>query len=282
MNKAKKLHQTQIERPDKAFVGVMLGILLLLGGIGFAVFDYGIYRDYGYAVNRAESIRRNPGIVTDSQVNPDKFIAWSEEDAAHYRQQMIWVSAVTLLFLSGGAFLLTRAVKNYRRLKNLEYEEIDWRSLEKPTHRVEVLYGRTHTVAAIIFYIFFGGLTLLAVLTSVKPDGIRLPGIVIGVFNFTLIGVMYYVLNNGEKRSIKSFDASCIARGDGKHFLWSDFRGVITRIGTFRSGGKITWRTELVFASGGIVWVIPQRIKNYAEVYGFVETLPQAVLKDAA
>ena len=37
MNEAEKIQKTQIERPDKAVLGVMPGILLLFGGIGFAV-----------------------------------------------------------------------------------------------------------------------------------------------------------------------------------------------------------------------------------------------------
>ena len=144
---------------------------------------------------------------------------------------------------------------------------------------VEVSYGRMHGIAAIIFYIFFGGLTLLAILTNLK-GGIRLPIIIIGLFNSALLVVFYYLQTKGKRKSIKLIDASGITRGDGKHFLWSDFRGAIPRIGRNRYSGRYIWRTELVFANGGEVWMIPQRIKNYDEVFRFVDALPKAILKD--
>ena len=272
-----KSTKTRTERPDKAGFPAMLAILLLLGGIGFGVMDYGSYQSYRRAVNYVEEIRRHPETLADVNYKPEFIIAINEADAARYRLQMFWVSAVMLLFLSVGSFLLNRSVKTYRRIRNLEYEEIDWRSLEKPAQRIEVLYGRTHTVAAIIFYVFFGGLILLVFL-----NGINSRTIIVGSLNILLVLTVYYLLTRGKSKSIKSYDASGITRVDGLHFLWSDFRGVIPRIGNYRYGGKANWRTELVFTDRRVVWVIPQRIKNYAEVYGFVNALPQAVLKNAA
>lgn len=277
-----KLTKTRTERPDKAGFPAMLGILLLLGGIGFGVMDYGSYQYYRRAVNYVEEIRRHPETLADVGYKPEFVVAINEADAARYRLQMLWVSAVMLLFLSVGGFLLNRPVKTYLRTRNLEYEEIDWRSIEKPPEKIKVLYGRIHTVAAIIFYVFFGGAGSLLLFDSIKPSGIRAGGIFVASFNLLLALAVFYLLSNGKRKSIKSYDASGITRNDGQHFLWSDFRGVIPRIGNYRFGGTANWRTELIFTDRRVVWIIPQRLKNYAEVYGFVNALPQAVLKDAA
>ena len=102
--------------------------------------------------------------------------------------------------------------------------------------------------------------------------------------SFSLLPALaiFYLASNGKRKSIKSYDASGITRNDGQHFLWSDFLGVISRIGNNLFGAKGSWRTELVFTDQRVAWIIPQRVKNYAEVDGFVNALPQAVLKDAA
>lgn len=277
-----KLTKTRTERPDKAGFPAMLGILLLLGGIGFGVMDYESYQYYSRAVNYVEEIRQHPEILAPSGYKPEFVIAINQYDAARYRLQMLWVSAVMILFLSVGSFLLNRSVKTYLRTRNLEYEEIDWRRIEKPTRKIEVLYNRIHTVAAIIYYVFFGGAGLLLLFDSIKPSGIRTGGIFIASFNLLLAFAVFYLSSNGKRKSIKFYDASGITRKDGQHFLWSDFRGVIPRIGNNLYGAKGNWRTELVFTERRVVWIIPQRLKNYAEVYGFVNALPQAVLKDAA
>ncbi len=280
-----KSTKTRTERPDKAGFPAMLAILLLLGGIGFGVMDYGSYQYYRRAVNYVEEIRQHPEILADSSYKPEFVIAINEGDAARYRLQMLWVSALMILFLSGGGFLLNRSIKTYRKTKNLEYEEIDWRTIEKPTRRIEVRSTRYQTWLGVGLVVFFGLSTMLnlaqvfgskyettssVVFKTVINLGLVLP--LIFFFIFTIIV--------SKRKTIKSFDASGITRGDGQHFLWSDFRGVIPRVGNNFYGVKGRWRTELVFAERRVAWIIPQRLKNYAEVYGFVNTLPQAVLKD--
>ena len=279
---ADKLTKTRTERPDKAGFPAMVAVLLLLGGIGFGVGDYGSYQSYRRAVAHADNVRRHPETIAGTGYEPEFIIAMSEVDASRSVQQMFLFSAAMILFLSGGGFLLNRSLKIYQRTRNLQYEEIDWRSIEKPTRKIEVLYNRLHTVAAIIYYIFSGGSGLLVLFDSIKPSGIRTGGILIASFNLLLALAILYWLSNGKKKSIKSYDASGITRNDGQHFLWSDFLGVIPRTHTYRFGGTASWRTELAFTDRRVVWVIPQRLKNYPEVYGFVIALPQAVLKDAA
>ena len=279
MNEAEKLKKTRTERPDKAAFSAFIGTFLLIAGVCFGVWAFWTFQKYRHASDYAEYLRQNPNALVNGKYDQNEIIRSNQNSADHDQLEAIWTGAVGLILSSGAMLLFVRASRIYRRIKRNEYEEIDWRSLEKPAQQIEVLYGRTFKVAAIVFYGFFGGLTLLAILTNLK-GGIRLPMIVIGLFNSTLIGVMYYLLNNGKKRSIKFFDPSGITRGDGQHFLWSDFRGKISRVGRNRYGGTYNWRTELVFSSGGVVWVIPQRIKNYEEVFKFIDDLPQATLKD--
>ncbi len=253
MNKD-KLKKPRTERPDKIAFPTTLAILLLLGSISFGVIDYGSYKDYRRAVAHAEEIRQHPKTLAGSSYKPEFIIAMSEGDASRSRQQMLWVSAVMLLFLSIALFLLIRSVKTYRRIRNLQYEEIDWRALEKPPHRVEVLYGRIHPIAAVIFYIFFGGMSLLLLFDSFKASRTRIGGIFIGSFNLLLALALFYLLSKGKRKSIKSYDASGITRVDGQHFLWSDFRGAIARIGTYRYGGKGKWPNNVNLKVGDIVY----------------------------
>jgi hypothetical protein len=274
------LTKTRTERPDKAGFIAFLGIFLLIAGVCFGTWSYWTYGQYRHASDYAEYLRQNPNALVKSKYNQDDIIRSNENSADHDRLEAMWVGAVGLILLSGAALLFVRAVKTYRRIKRNEYEEIDWRALNKPLNRTEVLYGRTHTIAAVIFYIFFGGLVLLTFINSFKASGIDGKGIFIGSFNLLILLTVYYLLTKGKSKSIKSFDASGITRVDGRHFLWSDFRGAIPRIGTSRYGGKYNWRTELMFAAGGVVWVIPQRIKNYEEVYNFIDALPLAVPKE--
>jgi hypothetical protein len=282
-----KSTKTRTERPDKAGFPAMLAILLLLGGIGFGVMDYGSYQYYRRHVNYVEEIRRHPETLADSSYKPEFVIAINESDAARYRLQMLWVSALMILFLSGGGLLLNRSIKTYRRTRNLEYEEIDWRTIEKPTHRIEVLSTRYQTWLGVGLVAFFGLSTVLNLAqvfgnkyettSSVVYKTVIYLGLVLPLISFFIFTIII-----SKRKIIKSFDASGITRGDGQHFLWSDFLGVIPRIGNYRYGGKANWRTELVFTEQRVAWIIPQRLKNYAEVYGFVNALPHAVLKDAA
>ncbi len=276
MNEAEKLKKTRTERPDKAAFSALIGTFLLIAGVCFCVWAFWTFQQFRHASDYAEYLQKNPNVLSSSKNNQNEIIRSNQNSADHDRLEALWTGAVGLILFSGAAFLFIRAVTIYRRIKNVEYEEIDWRSLYQPTHQIKVLYRRTFNAAAIVFYVFFGGLTLLVVLTN----GIRNISIFIVSINILIIFTLSYLLTKAKRKSIKLIDASGITRGDGRHFLWSDFRGAIKRTGRSRYGGTYNWRTELVFANGGVVWVIPQRIKNYDEVFRFIDALPQAILKD--
>ena len=72
-------------------------------------------------------------------------------------------------------------------------------------------------------------------------------------------------------------DNSGVTRGDGRHFAWQDFCGVISQTAfNQRTQRRYLWRKELAFADGETAWIIPNRIKNYNEISAFLDTLPRA------
>lgn len=99
------------------------------------------------------------------------------------------------------------------------------------------------------------------------------------LFVFALMFLITFLIVRAKRKSVKFFDSNGITRRDGKHFAWSDFQGVATRTARKRFGGYFVWREELLFKNGETAWLIPQRIKNYAEVLAYVEKLPRAVSK---
>ena len=257
VNEAEKFKKARTERPDKAAFSAFIGTFLLIVGTCFGVWAFWTFNHYRSAADYAEYLRQNPNALSDSKYNQNEIIRSNQLSADHDKLEAIWTGAVSLLGLSLAALLFVRAFRIYRRLKHVEYEEIDWRTLDKPAHKVEVLYGRIFSIATIIFYIFFGGLTLLVLFTGFKSGGIRTNGLILVSFNLLLLSAFAYLTTKGKRKSIKSFDASGITRNDGRHFLWGDFRGAIPRIGSNRFGNKYNWRTELMFADGGEIWVIP-------------------------
>ncbi len=77
---------------------------------------------------------------------------------------------------------------------------------------------------------------------------------------------------------MRVFDENGIERGDGRRFSWDEFRGVVIRTGNTSYGLRGVWRTEFAFAGGEEAWIIPNRVKNYDEISGYISRLPRAVL----
>jgi hypothetical protein len=55
---------------------------------------------------------------------------------------------------------------------------------------------------------------------------------------------------------------------------------VVTQKARNRYARQYVWREELVFSGGEEAWIIPNRIKNYDEVFAYLDTLPRAVFKE--
>ncbi len=81
---------------------------------------------------------------------------------------------------------------------------------------------------------------------------------------------------------MRSIDGLGITRGDGRHFSWQNFCGVISQTAlNQRTQRRYLWRAELVFENGETVWIVPNRVKNYNEITAFLDALPRAVLQEA-
>ena len=84
-----------------------------------------------------------------------------------------------------------------------------------------------------------------------------------------------------RRNAARSIDNSGITRGDGRHFSWNDFCGVVSQTAfNRRTQRKYVWRVELAFENGETAWLIPNRIKNYDEVFNYIANLPTATLKN--
>ncbi len=154
-----------------------------------------------------------------------------------------------------------------------EFAVIDWQGFSKPLHPLEVSYSRVQDVALGVLVVILGG-PMLIILTS---RHLRLASFVVVAFNTLILFTVLFLRIRAKRKAVRRFDAEGIVRGDGRRFGWKDFRGVVNR--TRRrtpSGPELLWRAELVFADGETAWLIPQQVKNSAEVFAYLRTLPQA------
>jgi hypothetical protein len=276
MKPAGKFTKARTERPDRALFSAFAGTFLVLVGICFGVWSFWTFQHFNEAAKYAAYLRQNPDTLDAARYDQNEIIRSNERSAARYLNEAVLTGAVGFIGSIGAASLFARALKIRRRLKSLEYEEIDWRAIDKPAAPIDVLYSRTTDVAAIVFYVFFGGLTLLACLTN----GFTLRTVALVSINLSIVFLIVFLRSNASRKSVKLFDASGVTRRDGRHFLWSDLRGAIPRTGVNRFGTRYVWRTELVFEGGGEAWIIPQKVKNHGEIFSFVDKLPRAAVKE--
>ena len=195
--------------------------------------------------------------------------------------------AASLILLTGAVLLFVRAFKIGKRLKpaKLQYQPIDMHSIPPLKNPIRVKYTKYQTGLLIGLCGFFGLMTLInlkQLFTSqfTTIQDIIYKGIVLHGLILALVGTFIFLTIRAKRRTTRLIDVSGITRGDGRLFAWSEFRGAVTLTANNRYNLKYVYRVELVFADGESAWLIPQRIKNYAEVFAFVDALPQAVLKN--
>lgn len=159
----------------------------------------------------------------------------------------------------------------------------DWRGVPKPAARIEVRYTNFQNVLLIGLCAFFGLMaTLIFYQTLTSPFSTSRDVVIKGAFCFCLfilVFIFIFLAVRAKRRAVKSFDETGITRGDGRHFPWSEFRGVMTQTARSRFGQTYVWRKELKFSNGETAWLIPQRIKNSNEVFAYVATLPAVLDK---
>ncbi len=97
---------------------------------------------------------------------------------------------------------------------------------------------------------------------------------IIGVLMILIYAVIFGVVFNGYRKSVKYFNNVGLKRNDGKEFLWTELSRVVNQIKRKRSGGFAIWRTEIQFKDGSVAWLIPSKVRNNSEVWNFVNNLP--------
>lgn len=147
--------------------------------------------------------------------------------------------------------------------------------IQLPGNRIDVKFGRIQDAALFFLIIFFGGLSALLIFSG---SG-RSINLIIALLLVSILFVVCFLVVRAKRKAVRFFDKDGIKRGDGRHLSWNDFQGIVKRISTNRYGGKGLWRVELKFVGGEEAWIIPQRVKNYAEISGFIDKLPAANLE---
>lgn len=173
---------------------------------------------------------------------------------------------------------MTHFAERSARTGATELNQIDWQRFPKPFSDITILYSKTSAIAAAVLYIMLGSLTLLLL----SANGLKSPGFFIVLANALILSLIVYLRARAKRRSVKSFTATGVLTGSGQEFLWSEFRGKVMRTGTTRYGVNYSWRIELIFTENRRAWIIPMRVKNFAEVDAFLDTLPTAPVKEQA
>ncbi len=275
------------ERSDKAQFSAFLGIFLLIAGVCFGVWAFWTFQQYRHTSKYIEYLLQNPNALVNSRYNQDEIIRENKIFADHDQLEAIWVGAVSLILLTGAVLLFVRAFKIGKRLKaaKLHYAAIDTRSIPPLQNPIQVKYTKYQTLLLIGLCGFFGLMTLFNLkhlLTSpfTTTGDIIYKGVVLTGLILSLIGTCIFLTIRAKRRAARLFDSSGITRGDGRRFAWSEFRGAVVKTANSRYNLKYVYRVELVFADGESAWLIPQRVKNYAEVFAFADRLPPAVWKN--
>ena len=274
------------ERSDKAQFSAFLGTFALIAAVPtgyWANYTYGIYQRNAAAL---EYWREHPEkIPKDLPPEQEIYIQTTRVENAKLEASLCGAGSLLLFIIA--VLLFVRAFKISKRLKaaKLQYQPIDLRSIPPLKNPIGVKYTKYQTRLLIGLSSFFGLLTLInlkQLFTSqfATTADIIYKGVVLSGLILALIGTFVFLTIRAKRQAARLFDSSGITRGDGRLFAWNEFRGAVTKTAVTRYSLKYVYRVELVFASGESAWLIPQRVKNYGEVFAFVDALPQAVLKN--
>lgn len=269
------------ERPDKPLFFAMMGVFLLLLSIAPA---YWASYNYGEADRTNELLRRwsqQPEIVPKDSYSENPF-DFQKSKLQRYKFEMA-LSGFGSFVLFGVALLLFIKSFKSRNKKNL-YHEINWRMRPMPTAKIEVTYTNFQTILLVGLSLFFVLMSILLFYQTLTSQFSTTREIIVkGAFCLLLLGLVLLLISlaiRARRQAVKMFDASGVTRGDGKHFYWAEFCGVVTQTARNRFGRTYVWRKELAFSNGETAWIIPQRIKNSNEVFEYLNKLPSAVLKE--
>jgi hypothetical protein len=274
------------ERSDKAQFSAFLATFALIAAVPtayWANYTFGIYQRNAAAL---EYWREHPEkIPNDLPRETEIYIQGTVVENARLEASLCGAASLLLFIIA--VLLVVRAFKISKRLKaaKLQYQPVDGRSVPPLKKPIGVEYTKYQTRLLIGLSSFFGLLTLINLnqlfhSQFATTEDIIYKGVVFSGAILSLIGAFIFLTIRAKRRAACLFDSSGITRGDGRFFAWSEFRGAVVKTGNSRFNLKYVYRVELVFANGESAWLIPQRVKNYAEVFAFADALPRAVLKN--
>ncbi len=138
--------------------------------------------------------------------------------------------------------------------------------LDAVPFRLEVLKNRQRVLSALLAIVFvpIGLLALFEGLRTLEPVPLLVGPAYLAMYAFIL-----WLRRRADIRSVSYFSDEMLVRNDGQPLPWTKLSRVITQV----HKGRI-WRIEIHFIDNQSAWLIPRRVVNFAEVYGFVRRLP--------
>lgn len=283
MNNRKPILAT---RPDRAMFFVMIGVFFIffsLPAFYWSFYNYGEYSRTTAFVQDLQNKSDSDATPTERQERSQR-ISISNSRASRYLLEMA-LSGAGGLILSGIALLLLMKAIWARKRKNI-YEKVDPRLIPLPTEPIAVRYKIIYDILFGLTFLFFGGTLLLIFYQNFTSRFITFENAVIrslifGVPIILILAIISFLRIRARRKAAHLIDDSGIICGDGKHFAWNEFCGVISQVDLNQlTQRKYVWRVELAFENGETAWLIPNRIKNYDEVFSYIANLPTAVLKN--
>lgn len=282
MNNTKKL---RAERPDKALFYLMAGIFFLLFSVAPAYWAFYNFGEYDQTKNFVEELKAKPEqfLTPDEKKEKESRIFFLSSRTDRYRLEMILSGAGSFVLFAVALLFFTKSwrAKNKRNF----YEKVDLRSIPIPSAPIEIQHKKAYSVLSWLLVSFFVAMFLLIAYQSFSSRFISFENAVIRTLLFVVpiilfLAIFIFVQIRAKRNVALLIDNSGVTRGDGRHFAWQNFCGVITRTAlNRRTQHYYVWRKELAFENGETTWVIPNRIKNYEEVFAYLEKLPPAKLK---
>lgn len=274
------------ERPDKPLFLAMMGVFFILFSLPafyWAVYNFGQYNQTNAFVQKLRDNSGKAATPTEGQENGERISVFSSR-ADRYLLEMLLSGAGGIVLFGIAALLFIKSFKAKKR-KNF-YEPFDPRTIPIPANSIEITYKKLYDVLFALIVLFFGGMLLLVFYQNftskfITFENALLRSLMIGVPVILLLAVLSFLMIRAKRNAVRLIANSGVKRGDGRHFAWNEFCGVITQTALNRqTQRRYIWRIELAFSDGETAWLIPNRIKNYDEVFGYISKLPPANLKN--
>lgn len=280
------MNNNQKNRPDKPLFFAMIGVFFLLFAVApayWAFYNLGEYRRSNSSVQNLRQTSDANITPTERQEKSERITVLSSR-ANRYLLEMFLSGAGGFILFAIALLLFFKSFRVKNR-KNI-YERVDLRKISLPSSPIKIQYKNAYSILSWLLVLLFGGMFLLITYQSFSSRFITFENAVIrtilfGVPVVLFLSIFLFLQFRANKNAAVLIDNSGVKRGDGRHFAWTEFCGVVNQISfNQRTQRRFLWRSELAFAGGETVWIIPNRIKNYNEISAFLDTLPRAVLKN--